>query len=101
MPAFLLPPHLGTHGRHPLTYSCPHSVLVFYSIDSDIKLLIFMAGYAYNVYFSIIVLKVGLKLLRILRHQINYALYKKTTIGIFILYESLLIGALVFSILER
>ena len=70
-------------------------------MDSDTRIYTFLAGYAYNVYFSIIVLKIGLKLIRIIRHNIDYELTRKIITVVFCVYEGLLIGALGFSIVER
>jgi len=43
------------------------SVIIVHAMDSDTHLFTFLAGYSYNVYFSIIVLKVGIKLINVIR----------------------------------
>lgn len=82
-----------------LTLICkcqPNLVLMAYSMDSDLPMLSYMAAYCYDVYFSIIVLKVGLKLIEILRNKIKYQTYRKAMIISFIVYHVLLLAALIY-----
>ena len=67
-PAILLPLHFFVHGSHPHLYLCLHPVIIVHTFDSDTNLFLFLSGYSYNVYFSIIVLKVGIKLISIIRY---------------------------------
>ena len=71
-------------------------VAVVFAIDSSKLLFAFLAVYSYDVYFSIVVLKVGLKLISIIRYRINYQRYFKIIIGSYIAYQLLLLGSLLF-----
>ena len=71
-------------------------MLIVAYMDSKIRFLGFLAAYCYDIYFSIIVLKVGLKLIEILRNKINFQNYRKIVIGTFVGYEVLLFASLVF-----
>ena len=63
LPYQFLPLRLNFHGSHPRLYSQNNAVLVAFYLDSDLPFLSYLAVYSYDVYFSIIVLKVGLKLI--------------------------------------
>lgn len=95
-----LPLGLGLHGADPGLYLWGYLVLIAYSMDSDVHMLSYMAAYCYDVYFSIIVLKVGLKLIEILRNKIKYQTYRKGMIMSFVTYQVLLLGALVYESLS-
>ena len=96
-----LPPQLlliciSLHGTDPHLYLSYKAVLIIFDINSDRLIISYIAAYFYDVYFSIIVLKVGLKLISILLDKIKYERYRRAVIITFILFEVLLTGALIY-----
>jgi len=77
------------------------AVLVVNAFKSDFNISSYFASFCYSVYFSVIVLKLGLKLLRIIRLNINYSFLRKFLILGFALYLALLIAALGYSIAKK
>ena len=97
----LLPRHLPLHGPHPLMYPRPHPVSVADAFRTDLRIFPFFASFCYSVYFSVIVLKLGLKLLRVIRHQISYNSVRKYFFFGFGIYQVLLLAALGYSIAKK
>ena len=63
-----------------------NTVIIVYSLDSDITVFNYLTVYFYDVYFSIIILKLGLKLLEIMKSSINYFCIKVTIFILFGIY---------------
>lgn len=82
-------------------YPSPHLVSVADAFRTDLRIFPFFASFCYSVYFSVIVLKLGLKLLQVIRHQINYNSVRKYLFFGFGVYQALLLAALGYSIAKK
>ena len=83
-------------------YVPPHQlVLAIDAFRTELRLFSHLADYSYSVYFSVLVLKLGLKLLRVIRHKINFPTQTKIIYTIFIIYQIFLLAALAYSIATK
>ena len=82
-------------------YSTPHLVSVADAFRTDLRIFPFFASFCYSVYFSVIVLKLGLKLLQVIRHQISYNSVRKYFFFGFGVYQILLFAALGYSLAKK
>ena len=65
--AQFLPGHIDLHDADPVLYYSTHAVMVANAFRTDLRFFFSLVNYCYSVYFSLIVLKLGLKLIRIIR----------------------------------
>ena len=75
--------------------------IVANAFRTDLNVFNYMANFCYSVYFSLIVLKLGFKLLVIIRPQINYDFIRKTVIVVFVIFILHLVVALTYSLIEK
>ena len=99
--AQFLPGNIDLHDADPVLYYSTHAVMVANAFRTDLRIFFSLVNYSYSVYFSLIVLKLGLKLIKIIRSEINYPQTRKTVIVVFGGYQILLLGALGYSIAKR
>jgi hypothetical protein len=85
------------YDAHPPLYILSNTVIIISSLDSDLQLFNFLYSYFYNVYFSIIVLKLGLKLLEKVKQSKYYKCYQGISYAAFTIYQMLILTALIYS----
>lgn len=81
-------------------YAYRHSAIVASSFDSDLLIFNLLYSYFYNAYFSVIVLKLALKLIDS-SYKLNRSKYLRFAYAGFTLFQLLIGVALAYSILSR